>query len=184
MNIQPKKQFSVKALSGYPAEVAHDLWAMEETRRRTKRTLEGIDAEILHWKPQHGSNSIATLLYHIAFIEMDWLFVEILQQDDRPPAIAELFPGAARDDAGRLTQIEGETLDQHLHRLDVSRAIFLSSLLAMTVPEYRRPREFDDYIVTPEWILHHLMQHEAEHRVQIGEIRVMGATELSGGAPY
>jgi uncharacterized damage-inducible protein DinB len=28
-----------------------------------------------------------------------------------------------------------------------------------------------DYETTPEWVLHHLMQHEAEHRGQIGELR-------------
>jgi uncharacterized damage-inducible protein DinB len=27
------------------------------------------------------------------------------------------------------------------------------------------------YDVTPEWVLHHLMQHEAEHRSQIGAPR-------------
>jgi uncharacterized damage-inducible protein DinB len=33
------------------------------------------------------------------------------------------------------------------------------------------PRERPDYDVTPAWVLHHLMQHEAEHRSQISGIR-------------
>ena len=42
---------------------------------------------------------------------------------------------------------------------------------AMTLAEFRRVRSFEHYDVTPEWVLHHLIQHEAEHRGQIGSIR-------------
>jgi uncharacterized damage-inducible protein DinB len=33
--------------------------------------------------------------------------------------------------------------------------------------EFRRPRHLEQYDVTPQWVLHHLIQHEAEHRGQI-----------------
>jgi uncharacterized damage-inducible protein DinB len=32
-------------------------------------------------------------------------------------------------------------------------------------------RSLAEYDVTPEWVLHHMMQHEAEHRGQIGALR-------------
>ena len=37
----------------------------------------------------------------------------------------------------------------------------------MTLDDYRRLRSLPDYDVTPEWVLHHLAQHEALHRGQI-----------------
>jgi uncharacterized damage-inducible protein DinB len=37
------------------------------------------------------------------------------------------------------------------------------------------------YDVTPEWVLHHLMQHEAEHRSQIGALRARAQRQLSSG---
>jgi uncharacterized damage-inducible protein DinB len=32
-------------------------------------------------------------------------------------------------------------------------------------------RDFPDYRVTPEGVLHHLIQHETEHRGQLGLVR-------------
>ncbi len=44
----------------------------------------------------------------------------------------------------------------------------------MTVEDFRRPRHFPgQYDVTPEWVLHHLIQHEAEHRGHIQTLRVL-----------
>ena len=37
----------------------------------------------------------------------------------------------------------------------------------------RAPRPSDDDLVTPEWVIEHLVQHEAEHRGQIWEARVV-----------
>jgi uncharacterized damage-inducible protein DinB len=51
------------------------------------------------------------------------------------------------------------------------RCHLLAAFGEMALAEFRRVREFPDYNVTPEWVLHHLMQHEAEHRGQIGLLR-------------
>jgi uncharacterized damage-inducible protein DinB len=32
--------------------------------------------------------------------------------------------------------------------------------------EFRRPRHLEQYDVTPQWVLHHLIQHEVEHQGQ------------------
>jgi uncharacterized damage-inducible protein DinB len=36
---------------------------------------------------------------------------------------------------------------------------------------FRRVRRLSDCDVTPEWVIHHLMQHEAEHRGEIAALR-------------
>jgi len=41
----------------------------------------------------------------------------------------------------------------------------------MNIHDFRRVRRLPDYDVTPEWVLHHLTQHEAEHRSEIGALR-------------
>ena len=43
-------------------------------------------------------------------------------------------------------------------------------MLDITGDEFRRVRSFKDYQVTPEWVIHHLMQHEAEQRGEITSI--------------
>jgi uncharacterized damage-inducible protein DinB len=50
----------------------------------------------------------------------------------------------------------------------------------MDLAEFRRVRALPAYDVTPEWVLHHLMQHEAEHRSQIGAVRRRAERELPG----
>lgn len=45
--------------------------------------------------------------------------------------------------------------------------------------EFRRVRSLPYYDVAPEWVLHHLMQHEAEHRSQIGSLRARAQRQLN-----
>ena len=58
-----------------------------------------------------------------------------------------------------------------LGRLEIVRTLLLDVYQQMELTEFRRVRSFASYDVTPEWVLHHLMQHEAEHRSQIGALR-------------
>ena len=106
---------------------------------------------------------MATLLYHIAAIEIDWLYNEVLMQD-WPPGFETLFPHPVRDDQGRLFVITGLSLTDHLDRLEKTRGYVLNTFREMTLDDFRRPRHLPDYEVTPEWVLHHLAQHESEHR--------------------
>jgi hypothetical protein len=40
----------------------------------------------------------------------------------------------------------------------------------MTADDFVRPRSLADYDVSPAWVLHHLGQHEAEHRGELGSV--------------
>lgn len=167
----------IHPLDGYDPYIGAWLWSMQDTRRRTLNTLNGIDDEITNWVSPDGTNSIGTLLYHIAAIEMSWLYEDILERPDLPPEILSLMAYDVRDDAGNLTSVIVESLDTHLNRLQFCREHFLSMFAGMSREEFRRPRELENYQVTPEWVVHHLNQHEAEHRGQIGEIRKMAEGE-------
>lgn len=157
----------IEPLDGYTQQVGTWLWAFENSRLRTLRALEGIDLDLLEWIPTWQGNTIGSLLYHLSAIEVDWLFTDILEADEFPPEIEVLFPYDVRQPNGDLTVAEGFTLDDHLRRLTNVRKYFLQSLLGMPDEEFQRVRRFPDYTVTPRWTIHHLMQHEAEHRGQI-----------------
>jgi uncharacterized damage-inducible protein DinB len=163
--------------AGDPA-IGRALWLFEDARRLTRRTLEGIDPRALDWLPADADNSIGTLLYHIAIIEADWLYVEVLEQEF-PPDVVELFPYNVRNATGRLTPVTGRTLEEHDTLLDAVRARLLAAFRAMSIDDFRRARRMPHYDVTPEWVLHHLMQDEAEHRGQIGDLRRRAEFALS-----
>lgn len=170
-----KRQLVLNTLSGYPPEIGLWLAALEDSRQRTKRALEGISPAAIDFQTRCIDNTIGTLLYHIAAIEADWLYADILQRDF-PPDIVALLPYDVRDAQGRLTLVQDVSLAEHLDRFDRIRTTVLAEFNAITLAEHQRTRSFAHYDVTPQWVLHHLCQHEAEHRGQILEARRLAET--------
>jgi len=154
------------------------LWALQDTRQRTMEELESVSPAMIDWLPPDNESSIGTVLYHLALIEADWLYTEILEQPIGPEVLA-LFPYDDRDEQGQLTQVQGLSRADHLNRLEIVRGLLLAVFQQMALSDFRRVRSFPDYDVTPEWVLHHLMQHEAEHRSQIGALRARAERYLT-----
>ena len=169
----------VETLPGYEPTIGRWLWLLEDTRRETKEAVNGLVSATLDWTPHVGENSISTLLYHIALIELDWLYTEVLENQPWPEELKLLFAVADRDDQGHLSAVHGAPLDEYLHRLDLTRQRLLDSFHGMTVQEFRRLRSLPSYQVTPEWVLHHLIQHEVEHRGHIQLLRTLAEQALN-----
>ncbi len=137
-------------------------------------------AEIMRyvdWTTKEGGHTIGTLLYHMAAIEAKFLFGDVLQQP-RPPEIEELFPHDVRDAAGRLTIVQGATMDQHTERFRIVRRHLLEVYRKMSIYEFQRYREVQDDVITAEWAIHHICQHEAEHRAEISALYAAAKMDL------
>lgn len=175
---ESKEQLSVPALADYPQPIAAALWRMQDSRERTLNDLKELPAAAVDWQAEGLHNSIGTLLYHIAAIEMDWLFEEVLQEGWAADTQA-LFPYPVRDKAGHLYRVQQVSLSDHVARLETTRQTLLERFKGMTVEDFHRLREMPHYDVSPEWTLHHLAQHEDEHR---GELRtIITLYEASSG---
>ncbi|MEW5987641.1 MAG: DinB family protein [Chloroflexota bacterium] len=164
------RQLTLEPPAGYDPEVGRWLAALEECRRRTKRYLDGLDPAAVDWLDPQIRHSIGTLLYHMAAVEADWLYTDVMQQA-LPAAVAATFPHEVYDAQGRLTIVRAIPLDGYLELLDATRARFLDAFREMTLADFRRPREFPDRQVTPEWVIQHLIQHESEHRSELWKLR-------------
>jgi uncharacterized damage-inducible protein DinB len=135
---------------------------------------------VLDWEgPARNENAIGSLLYHIALVEMSWLFFDILEQDF-PPAVKAEFPHPMSSE-GRITSVLQVPLADHLKRLGSSRSTLLEAFRGMSLADWGRSRspEGDDYTVTPAWAVFHLVEHEASHTGQINSLkkraeRIMG----------
>ncbi len=171
MTTQERDQLLIVPLAGYEPTVARWLWLLTDIRTRTLDVLAGVAESTLDWQPDEGANTIGTLLYHIVAIELDWLYVEILERPDYGPEVSALLPYEIREPSGRLMPVVGETLQSHLARMAASRQLLLNALRPMTAEDFYRVRRLDAYDVTPEWVLYHLMEHEAGHRGELGELR-------------
>jgi uncharacterized damage-inducible protein DinB len=144
---------------------------LEDTRRETKEILTGLAPAALDWLPTPRENSIGTLLYHIGLVELDWLYTDALESQPWPEELQPRFALADRDAQEHLSALRGETLEEHLQRLDLVRHHLLAAFRGMSLREFRRARPFPRYRVTAEWVVQHLVQHEGEHRGQIQQLR-------------
>lgn len=150
--------------------------ALEECRHRTHEVITNdVDLEREH--PLTG-NSTGTLLYHIAAIEADWLYAEVLETP-LPSRIVEAFPWDVRDRAGRLTPVNGSSLEEHRQRLDRVRQELLAVYREMDDMDMCRRRSLPQYDVSPLWVAHHLVQHESGHRSEIEMLQDMVDQERS-----
>ena len=166
------EDLSVIALPGYHPEIGRWLWALEDTRHETLKSLDGLTDEDLDALPPGADNRIGALLYHIAIVEVGWLYFQVLEgKKPFPTGFGALFPADALDEQEQLTHLQGTSLQDHLQRLEKARASLLEEFRDMSLEDFRRLRYGDEENVTPEWVLHHLIQHEAEHRGQIQTVR-------------
>jgi uncharacterized damage-inducible protein DinB len=152
-------------------EVGRWLAAMEDGRRDTLAVLDGVRDEMVDARPHGGENTIGTALYHVALIEADWLFDDMLGEDLGGTELAPLFPFDARDEAGILTGVAGMSLAEHLERLARVRTTLIERVAPMSLEAFITPRQRADYDVSPVWAIHHLLQHESEHRSEIGWLK-------------
>jgi len=156
-------------------ELGRWLWALEDTRARTKAAVTGLDQAALDWTGPGVENTIGSLLYHLALIEFDYLYADILGEDYPEGSETTLLPYSDRDGDGNLSVIRGVSLADHLARLDEVRRQLLGRVPALSAEQMTTARPLADpgYVISPAWTLHHLMQHEAEHRGQIATIRAL-----------
>lgn len=163
----------LEPIAGAP-QVGLLLAALQDGRRRTLRELESVDEGMLGKRPTAlPLHTIGQLLYHIALIEADWVLSEIqeLPEFTWPGWMEAEFPIDVRDEEGRLSDVPAEPMDRALARLARVRSHALEVMSGLDDVELHRLRSLEPYDVTPAWALHHLLQHEAEHRAQIALIR-------------
>ena len=180
-----RRELRAQPLPGYNPEIGLWLWALQDVRRRyTMRLIDVLDQRTLDWEgPDERENAIGTLLYHIAEGEMGWLFYNVLMRPDLPEQVKPDFPFPSRGPDGRLTPVLGESLESHLGRLARSRKVFLETFKEIRAGEWRRLRspESEDYSVTPEWVVFHLVEHEAGHAFQISSLKARARRRIGAG---
>ncbi|GGJ39250.1 DinB family protein [Deinococcus roseus] len=157
------------------SEIAMGLGMLQMARERTLRTVESLHPGSLDVLV--NGHTIGSLLYHIAVVEVDWLYSEVLQQE-LPAWCSAYFPIEHRTSDDNLSHVLGEPLSRHLERLKRVRQDLLDTYQQMTLEDFGTLRKLSHYDVSPEWVLFHLLHHESLHFGQIQTlIRVAGLRE-------
>lgn len=143
---------------------------LEDVRRDTKKYVSRLTPAQLSWTPHSKVESIGTQLLHIAGVERSW--------------IGEDIEGRAMGNEWELAfplrtnfpQVQGEPLEFFFEKLDAVREETRAVLSGLKDADLSREIQglgsaADSDRFTIEWILYHLVEHEAHHRGQIALLK-------------
>ena len=168
-----KPRFSVEPVADCHPDIGRWLAILDDARKRTNYTLSLLEPQDLDAEPIAGLNTIGTLLYHIALVDLNWVYDNMLQQP-YPADVASLFPHPLQHADERLYVVSGWDLEAYRQRMAATRVKVHEVFKAMDGTAFHtileRVQDFGEYEMTPEAVLQHLAQHEAEHR---GEIQIL-----------
>ncbi len=136
---------------------------MQKIREKLLRRIDELGFEEMHYSP-HGRRieTIGTSLLHIAAVEWSWIFEDIGDTPMDYEKWKHAFP--LREDIDQLT---GKDKDFYLQRLSEVRKEIFDWLKSIDDDTLDRMVPLGDTDVSIEWILFHLIEHEAMHLGQI-----------------
>jgi uncharacterized damage-inducible protein DinB len=145
---------------------------MSEIRHELLGHVTGLTPAHLSWYPDDQTESIGTQLLHVAAIEWSWIFQDIFGRPDEDyDAWEEAFPLRIGQ-----PQVTGRPLAYFTDRLERVRAEVTEALRNLTDADLDRlvgegpPAEGEEprsRLYSIDWILFHLVHHEAHHAGQV-----------------
>ena len=169
-------------MENFSPAVGLALAAMEEVRGRLRRAVEGMSDEDLARRAVPGAHSVGALVLHIGEAEWWWMNCivrghELTDSDRAEPfwdVLVDPEAFAARNYSARFCL---DTID----RIRAGTRAFLSALddgaLETVYGHARGGRRMEASL---RWILHNLVDHEAQHKGQILMLRrLLGLTNES-----
>jgi uncharacterized damage-inducible protein DinB len=164
-------RISCDPVPGYSQQIGRYVAQLTETREELLRNAKNLTPEQLGWHPDDNTESIGTHLLHVAAIEWSWVFEEIFQ---RPDTDYDGWEEALPLRLG-LPQVQGKPISYFTERLDRVRENVLESLKGLTDEDLPRlvstpiadGGEPLKEVYTIDWVLFHIVHHEAHHGGQI-----------------
>lgn len=141
---------------------------MEEQRKRLFRMVEELDDGMLDFSPDERKiETIGTLLLHIAAVEWSWIFEDI---EGRTMDFQRWKHAFALRPTVDIPQLKGKTKDFYLDRLVKVREEVYQRLSKLNDHNLDQMVGSDQNKFSIEWILFHILEHEALH---IGQINLL-----------
>ena len=167
-------------VEGYSPQVGRYVAQLNEVRHFLKEEINGLTIEQLDWHPDDNTESIGTQLLHLDAIEWSWMHEDIFgtPSDDYPGNWSEALPLRVG-----VPQVEGRPLQWYVDKLDATREESLRILRGFTDDDLKRlvgeaetepGVEKRSRLYTIDWIIWHILQHEAAHVGQIELLRRLG----------
>jgi len=154
---------------GLAPAIGYYLTAMEEVREQVRNAVKDIDVKSLGSPAFLGAHSIGALVLHIGEAEWWWMQCnvaghEITEEDAKAPYWDVL-------DEPNAFESKGYTAEFCLNEIDKIRNQTRDLLFGLGENDLERIFSFERHGEVRDhslrWILHHLIDHEAQHKGQI-----------------
>lgn len=169
---------------GFAPGIGRYVAQLAELRAKLLREVDQLTPAQLSWHPNPLTESIGTQLLHIAAVEWSWIFQDIFGRPDADfDGWEEAFP--IRVDRPQVT---GRPLAAFTAKLASVREQTLDALRGLTEADLARlvgeapvgeGEEARSKLYTIDWILFHLVEHEAHHFGQIELLRRLNAAHVT-----
>lgn len=174
MTEEPKKLVTLDRRGDYTLRVAFLFSMMEKTRERLLRIVDELSDDALDYSPNMESiETIGTLLLHIAAVEWSWIFEDMDGEEMDYERWKHAFP--LREDIPQLT---GMGKQFYLDRLSEVREAVSVRLRDLDDMQLHILVDLGKAEVTIEWIIFHILEHEAMH---IGQISILSRLSKASG---
>ncbi len=146
--------------------VAFIFSMIDRVRTRLLRVIEELPDDALDFTPDMKNiETIGTLLLHIAAVEWSWIFEDMDGEDMDYERWKHAFP--LRED---LPQLTGKGKQFYIDRLHEVRKDVHERLRDIDDSSLHQLIDIGQAEVTVEWILFHLIEHEAMHIGQMSTL--------------
>ncbi|MHA2071404.1 MAG: DinB family protein [Candidatus Thorarchaeota archaeon] len=173
MSEEPKELITLDRRGDLCPRVAFLFSMMDKTRSRLLRVVEDLPDDVLDYSPDlKRIETIGTLLLHIAAVEWSWIFEDIDGEEMDYEKWKHAF--ALREE--NLPQLTKQGLQFYIDRLIEVRSEVFVRLRNLDDSNLHTLVEVGNAEVSIEWILFHLLEHEAMHIGQISILKRLAKT--------
>ncbi|WP_433743283.1 DinB family protein [Falsibacillus pallidus] len=165
-------EFKIEKLRDFSPQMGHLVSQMNYARKTTLDAVSGLTTAELDYLPNKDSNSIGSLLLHMAAVEKGFQ-IEIF--DGRRPNEQEMEEWGAPyslGDKGRA-HINGYSLEFYIAKLEEVRSRTLREFANLNDDWLYENRLWDNHPSNNYFIWFHVFEDEINHRGQIRIIRKM-----------
>lgn len=169
---------TLEPVAGFTPGIGHYVAQLQRTRAELLRQVEHLTPAQLSWHPNDTIESIGTQMLHVAAVEWSWIYGDILggsPDNDYPGSWKEAAPIQLG-----VPQVSGKPLAYFTDRLQQDRDAILAALNGLTdtdLPRMITDEESGDQF-SVDWILFHLVEHEAHHAAQVELLRRLLPADL------
>ncbi|MGE7214855.1 DinB family protein [Priestia koreensis] len=163
-------EFKIEKLRGFSAQIGHLVSQMNYARKTTLEAVHGLTTSELDYLMSEESNSIGSLLLHMAAVEKGFQ-IEIF--DGRKPNEQEMKEWGAPYSLGDMgrTHIKGHSLEFYISKLEEVRSRTLKEFATLDDDWLYENRLWDNNPSNNYFIWFHVFEDEINHRGQIRVIR-------------